>query len=55
MNRISEEQIDRLMLIMQKSLNNETKLKQGEANNNATTGITITQPWEWGYTDNTGI
>lgn len=43
---IAEEQLDRLILLVQKSINENQGLAEGKANNIAATGIFITQPWE---------
>ena len=44
--KFAEEQLDRMILLLQKSINDTKGLTEGKANNNATTGIFITQPWE---------
>ena len=44
--RIAEEQIDRLMLLMQKSRTDIESLFYGNANRDNATGFFFTHPWE---------
>jgi len=49
--RVADEQVDRLMLLAQKQLNEADALRQGEANNNPDTGFFVTHGWEYEFTD----
>jgi hypothetical protein len=49
--RIAEEQIDRLILLMQKSRTEIDKLFAGSANRDESVGIFYTHPWEKDFTN----
>ena len=51
MSRFAEEQVDRLIMLVQKQADDLLEYKKGAANNNPRTGFFVTQPWEYTYTD----